>query len=351
MRLVVIGYGGMGSWHCERIKEYNGLKIGEQIEIAGVYDIDQERIKVAKENGFKSYASPNDIWQDKMVDAVLIATPNDMHHQYAIEALKAGKHVVCEKPIAMNSSQAKEMYDLSLKEGLVFEVHQNRRWDDDFLTVKNIVDNKLVGEVYAVESRVTGCNGIPGAWRKEVCHGGGMMLDWGVHLIDQMFQMFPQKADSVYCEYSYIYGEEVDDGFMLTAKLQGGITYRVSVLTDCFRDLPRWQVYGTEGTATINDWAINGGMTTIVKGEDNNVEGIKAGNGMTKTMAPRADNSKQEKPLVIVRSKPFEFYRNFAASIRGQENPYIKKDEVVKVFEFMEACNLSAKLNQVIKDF
>jgi predicted dehydrogenase len=128
--------------------------------------------------------------------------------------------------------------------------------------MKQIKQSGELGEIINIESRIHGSRGIPSDWRGVKKHGGGMLLDWGVHLIDQMFQMFPQKADSVYCEYSYIYGEEVDDGFILTAKLQGGITYRVSVLTDCFRDLPRWQVYGTEGTATINDWAINGGMTT-----------------------------------------------------------------------------------------
>ena len=351
MRLVVIGYGGMGSWHCECIKIYNGLSIGESIDVVGVYDIDQARIDLAKEKGYSIYSSPNQIWQDSSVDAVLIATPNDIHYNYVISAAKAGKHIICEKPIAITSKQAKDMYDSASKAGVVFEVHQNRRWDDDFLTVKNIVDNRLIGEVYTVESRVTGCNGIPGAWRKEINRGGGMMLDWGVHLIDQMFNMFPKKVESVYCEYSYIYGEEVDDGFVLTAKLQDGITYRITVLTDCFRDLPRWQVYGTEGTATIDGWSINGGMTTIVKGEENNVEGIKAGNGMTKTMAPRTDNSKKEKPLQIVRSKPFEFYRNFTAAVKGKEIPYVKQDEVIKVFEFMEACNRSAKLNQVIKEF
>jgi predicted dehydrogenase len=166
-----------------------------------------------------------------------------------------------------------------------------------------------------------------------------------------MFQMFPVDAESVYCEYSYIYGEEVDDGFVLTAKLKGGITYRIIVATDCFRALPRWQVYGTKGTATINDWSLGGGMTTIVEGVENNVQGIHAGNGMTRTMAPRADNTQLQKPLEIIKHKRYEFYRNFAAAVRGEEQPYVKKDEVVKVFKFMEACGRSAGLNEVIKEF
>lgn len=79
----------------------------------------------------------------------------------------------------MSVKEAEEMYDAAEKAGVVFEVHQNRRWDDDYLTVKNIVDNELAGEAYLIESRVMGGNGIPGAWRKEKARGGGMMLDWG----------------------------------------------------------------------------------------------------------------------------------------------------------------------------
>lgn len=139
----------------------------------------------------------------------------------------------------MSSREAEEMYDAAEKAGAVFEVHQNRRWDDDFLTVKNIVDEGLVGSAYCIESRVTGGNGIPGAWRKEKARGGGMMLDWGVHLIDQMLMMVKSSVKSLYCEYSYIYGEEVEDGFHLTVRFENGIRYRVVVATDCFRSLPR----------------------------------------------------------------------------------------------------------------
>lgn len=349
MNIAIIGFGGMGHWHSVRLKEYNESGVGKPLVLKGVYDIDPARQRLAVEEGYIAYSSPEEIWNDNDIDGVIIATPNDLHITYLKQAAKAKKHVISEKPIALNSKEAEEMYDVAEKEGVVFEVHQNRRWDEDFLTVKNIVDNKLIGDVYLIESRVMGGNGIPGAWRREIKHGGGMMYDWGVHLIDQMFQMINGKVKSVYSEYSYVYGEEVEDGFAVTANFDNGVKYRVIVATDCFRDLPRWQVYGTEGTATIDDWDLNGGVTRIIVGAENNVKGIKAGNGLTKTMAPRSGDSKIDSELSIVRAKPFEFYRNFVEACLGNEEKYIKRDEVVRVFKFMEACNESAKLNEVIK--
>ena len=180
------------------------------------------------------------------------------------------------------------MYAAAERAGVLFEVHQNRRWDDDFLTVRKIAESGIIGSVYKIESRVTGGNGIPGAWRKEKARGGGMMLDWGVHLIDQMLMMVRSSVKSLYCEYSYIYGEEVEDGFHLTVSFENGIRYRIVVATDCFRNLPRWQVYGTEGTARRR-LGFSGGMTRIVKKDASKRD--QGGQRFTRTMAPRADDS------------------------------------------------------------
>ena len=177
MNLVIIGYGGMGGYHAGCLKSYSESAPEAPVEVVGVYDIDPERAAAGEKAGYKAYKSPEEIWADKAVDAVLIATPNDVHAAYVEAAAKAGKHIICEKPIGMSVKEAEEMYDAAEKAGVVFEVHQNRRWDDDYLTVKNIVDNELAGEAYLIESRVMGGNGIPGAWRKERARGGGMMLD------------------------------------------------------------------------------------------------------------------------------------------------------------------------------
>ena len=180
-------------------------------------------------------------------------------------------------------------------------------------------------------------------------HGGGMMLDWGVHLIDQMLQFVKSPVSSLYCEYSYIYGEEVEDGCELSVLFENGVRYKILVATDCFRNLPRWQIYGVDGTATIADWDISGGMTRVIERQDKNLVGVRAGNGFTKTMAQRSDSSVEELPLPVTHAKPFAFYANFAAAAQGKEEPAIHKEEVLRVFRLMEAAQRSAETNEVIK--
>lgn len=349
MKIAVIGYGGMGSYHASCLKEF-AAGGGAGLSLAGVYDIDPARTEAARAQGLFAFSDAEEIWSDGSVGAVLIATPNDIHAEYVKKAAAAGKHIVCEKPIGLSLRQGEEMYAAAERAGVVFAVHQNRRWDDDFLTVKNIIANGSIGEVYRIESRVMGGNGIPGAWRKERARGGGMMLDWGVHLIDQMLQMVCSPVRSLYCEYSYIYGEEVDDGFRLSVRFENGIEYLVVVATDCFRRLPRWQVYGTEGTATIGDWDLSGGITHAHVRHDDKIAGIRAGNGFTRTMAPRVGDTVEELPLPRAHAEPFAFYKNFAAACAGKAPCVIRKEEVLRVFRLMEAAERSARENIVIKE-
>ena len=349
MKLAIIGYGGMGTYHAMCLQSYAEGAPSYPIEIAGIYDIDPARQAAAREGGLRVFASAEEIWSDESVGAVLIATPNDLHAPYAYAAAKAGKHILCETPVAMSSAEAESMYAAAAEAGVLFEVHQNRRWDEDFLTVCRIVSEKTVGEAYRIESRVMGGNGIPGGWRKKIAHGGGMLLDWGVHLIDQMLQMIKSDVVSLYCTFSKIYGEEVDDGCDLLVRFENGVEYRVVVATDCFRNLPRWQVYGTEGTATVADWDLSGGVTRMVT-KAGAKQGIKAGNGFTRTMAPREGDSVEEMPLPIVHAEPFAFYKNFAAACAGAEKPVVKKEEVLRAFRLMEAAQRSATENIVIKE-
>ena len=185
MCLGIVGYGGMGSWHGNIVKDIDGLTV------KGVYDIKPERGEIAKERGFQSYHSLEELLSDEEIDIVLVSTPNDLHKPIAIQAMRAGKNVVSEKPVTLSSADLAEMIRVSEETGVLFTVHQNRRWDEDFLTMKKIYDENLLGGVFRIESRVHGSRGIPGDWRQEKEHGGGMVLDWGVHLLDQILEHIP----------------------------------------------------------------------------------------------------------------------------------------------------------------
>ena len=122
--LAMIGYGGMGRWH------YQGICRTERITYTGVYDIDPARMALAKQDGIPTlYSSAEELIADPTVEGVLIATPNNFHLPLAVQALEAGKLVICEKPVAMSSNELAEMMAAAeLSVPLSVEVKTGDNW-------------------------------------------------------------------------------------------------------------------------------------------------------------------------------------------------------------------------------
>ena len=126
----LVGYGGMGHWHVDKLKTLDDI-----IEIRGIYDILPEKCKMAEEDGFHAYYSLEEVLADPEVDFITIATPNDFHRGIAIQAMNAGKNVISEKPVTLSCEDLQAMFDASYANKVIFSVHQNRRWDEDFRVV------------------------------------------------------------------------------------------------------------------------------------------------------------------------------------------------------------------------
>ncbi|NGZ74813.1 Gfo/Idh/MocA family protein [Saccharibacillus alkalitolerans] len=341
--LVIAGFGGMGSYHGQLVEQ------AERIAVHGAYDPIEYRMDLARSRGYRTYDSFEAVLEDQEVDIVLIATPNDVHKELAVQALQAGKHVVCEKPVTVSSAELSEIVRAAEEAERVFTVHQNRRWDEDFLIVKDLVEKKKVGEVFHLESRVQGANGIPGDWRQLKAYGGGMLLDWGVHLLDQLLLLTNSRIESVHADLSYILGTEVDDGFTATIKFKDGLTAVIEVGTTNFIKLPRWYVKGTEGTAVIRDWDLSGEIVTRNR-EVEHVEPkpIQAGKGLTKTMAPPSEESTVRRPIEHVEDLSEGFYANLVSTLEGASKQAVPNNEVHRVLTLIEAIFESAENRSVI---
>lgn len=342
--LVVVGYGGMGQWHTQ-----HALK-SDVVNLAGVYDIDQAKNELAKTNGIFAYDSFDAVLADEKVDIITVAIPNDVHKDVVIKALDAGKNVICEKPVALNSAEIDEMVAAAERNGKIFSVHQNRRFDNDFLTIKQIKESGELGEVYNIESRIHGSRGIPGDWRGKKEFGGGMMLDWGVHLIDQLLQIFDEKIQRIYCIFDHITNEEVDDGFKLTLYFEGGKSAYVEVGTYNFIVMPRFYVRAEKGSALIQNWSSDCKVCMCKEWHEDDVIPVKTAAGLTKTMAPREkgnatiDEYEIKKPA----SDVHDYYRNFVNTIDGKETQLVKHCEIKRVMKVMEACFKSDELKQAV---
>lgn len=343
--LAMAGFGGMAGWHYDLIERIDGLTV------AGIWDVKPERREYARSRNIHVYQSLEDLLADQSVDLVLVATPNDVHKSIAIQAMEAGKNVVSEKPVTLSSQDLREMIQASERTGRFLTVHQNRRWDEDFLSVKKLLDEGRLGEIFRLESRVHGSRGIPGDWRQEKEHGGGMILDWGVHLLDQLLQMFAHvPIKSVYGVETHVTNQLVDDGFYTEIAFENGITALVEVGTSNFVSLPRWYVMGADGTAVIEDWALNGKIVRASGVDEKDVAPVITAAGLTKTMAPRRDDSIFTEELPKVESDVRDFYYNVMAVLEGREESLIRLSEVMRVMKLMEAIHRSAETGEVVKE-
>lgn len=342
-KVAVIGYGGQGAWHCGQI-----LK-SDVCTLAGIYDIKENRRIAAKDNGIFVYENNEAIFADKSVDIIVVATPNDVHEALVENALTSGHNVICEKPVALSVAEFDRMCDAAKKSGKVFTVHQNRRWDVDFRAVKQVIESGEIGDVLRIESRIHGSRGIPSDWRCEKAPGGGMILDWGVHLIDQMLQLVSEKIVGVNCVCTHITNNEVDDGFRLELDFESGKTAHVEVGTYNFLAMPRFYMQCKNGSLYLTDWQQKAHVAKLTAWIEKDVTPVQNAAGITKTMAPRDELTLDEYDIDRLTADVHEFYRNLCDTIDGKAEQIVKLPEVRRVLSVMEACFKSDELHQTLK--
>ena len=344
MKVAVVGYGGMGGWHTEKLQK------SDVAELAGIYDIRRERNELAESRGIHAYGSLRELLQDSEVELVTVAVPNDAHEDVVVKALNAGKNVICEKPVALSLESLNRMIEAAEKNHVHFSTHQNRRWDVDYLAMKQVHDSGELGKVINIESRIHGSRGIPSDWRGEKVHGGGMLYDWGIHLIDQMLMIFGfENVESVYCICDHITNQEVDDGFRLDLNFKNGQRATVEVGTYNFIAMPRFYMRAEKGSALITDWREEAQVVKCTHWHESEVLPVETAAGLTKTMAPRdgitTDTYRVPKP----QSDVHDYYRNFIATIRGEATQCVTYDQMRTDLRVILAAFESAKEGKIVK--
>lgn len=344
MKVAVVGYGGMGGWHTEKL-----LK-SDVAELAGIYDIRRERNELAESRGIHAYGSLRELLQDSEVELVTVAVPNDAHEDVVIKALNAGKNVICEKPVALSLESLNRMIEAAEKNHVHFSTHQNRRWDVDYLAMKQVHDSGELGKVINIESRIHGSRGIPSDWRGEKVHGGGMLYDWGIHLIDQMLMIFGfENVESVYCICDHITNQEVDDGFRLDLNFKNGQRATVEVGTYNFIAMPRFYMRAEKGSALITDWREEAQVVKCTHWHESEVLPVETAAGLTKTMAPRDGITTETYRVPKPQSDVHDYYRNFIATIRGEATQCVTYDQMRTDLRVILAAFESAKEGKIVK--
>ncbi len=246
LRVGLVGYGLAGSvFHAPLITSTEGLAL-DTIVTSNPERQEQAR---AEYPGVRFAATPDELWaRADELDLVVIASPNRTHVPLATAALKAGIAVVVDKPIAGSAAEARELAALADERGLLLSVFQNRRWDNDFLTLQKLIADGELGDVQRFESRFERWRPqLKGGWREsgDPQEIGGLLYDLGSHVVDQALTLFG-PVTRVYAEADIRRpGAETDDDTFIALTHANGVRSHLYASATTAQLGPRFRVLGS----------------------------------------------------------------------------------------------------------
>lgn len=287
------------------------------------------------------------------IELAVINTPDSTHYKYARQALEAGKHVIVEKPFCTTIDEGKDLIAMAKKNGLMLSVFQNRRWDSDFLTVKEIIDYELLGRLVEFESTFPRYRNYikPDTWKETGQQGGGLIYNLGSHIIDQAVQLFG-VPEALYADIDTLRTDgAVDDYFMIhfirPSKAPNlKVTLKSSYLM-CEPE-PRFVLHGTEGSYVKygldrQEADLNAGLmpdTPHWGEEDENIWGL---------LHTEKDDSSFSGRYPSVAGNYAGFYANIREYLRGSRPLLTDAEYVLPVIQLIEAAIKSSKEQKVVR--
>lgn len=345
----IIGFGFMGHIHEENI-----TKRVEHAEVTAICDIFEDRMEDAVTPNILKFKNPDDLLALKEIDTVIIAVPNHIHLEMVQKAAQAGKNIICEKPAAMNVKEFDTMMAEVKKHNVSFTVHQQRRFDKDFRTMKDIFDSKILGDIYTIQSNLYGINGNMHDWHVYNKYGGGMLYDWGVHLLDQMLFMVDSKVKTVFADLRNVINFEVDDYFKILLKFENGIVGEIELGTYFLKDEEKWFerhwfIGGNKGSAYSDGFEPSGKIATTTR----LLESVPGKLTMTKSGPTRSFGSVppgilQTEELKLAQTEHLMFFENYIKAINGEEKLLVTPLQVRRVLALMDAVRKSSAENKSV---
>lgn len=243
-----VGIAGLGrsGWniHAKTITS----DLTDRYLVAAVTDIDATRCQEAQDtHGCRIHNSVEELVSDKEVDLVVVATPNRFHAGHALQALKAGKHVVCEKPFGFTGADVDAMIAAAQESGVVLQPFQQRRYEADFHKVKEICASGLLGDITFIR---LGWQGFKRRWDWQTSRsfGGGELYNNGPHPLDHAMELFGSTEPKVWCELRHsLNSGDVEDEVRIILSGEGAPTIQIELTATTAYPQDRWHVCGTSG--------------------------------------------------------------------------------------------------------
>lgn len=304
IKVGVIGYGGaynMGRGHLKEMQ-----KAG--MTPAAVCEIDPERLKVATVEfpGIQTYSTVDEMLAKSDVNLLAIITPHNTHAQLSVQCLKAGRHVVSEKPFAITTAECDEMIEAATKQDVVLSTYHNRHWDGCIMQALKTIRSGAIGHVYRVDAHMGSWGQPQDWWRSSKTISGGILYDWGVHLLEYTFQIMDTEMVEVsgfakkgfWCGKCKWQNDTVEDEGFLTVRYASGAWSTLGISSLYSRPRSGWiDIIGTEGSYNFDyrNYELvqpKGSQTTTTKGANPPSEGEKLYQNI-------ADHLTKGTPLII----------------------------------------------------
>lgn len=336
---VVIGYGYSGRcFHSYLI----GLEPG--LNLYGISTHSHKEEVAADHPDVVIFDGLDEVVADDDVDLVVLATPHDTHHDLAIQAMEGGKHVVTDKIMCMNAAEAEEMIQVAQRNDVMLSVFHNRRWDWDYLTVKKVIADGLLGEPYLFEAAITHY-GPPRGWRGVKARSGGIFYDWPAHFVDQALDIVDAPVASVFCDVVErdIWDIDIGNYGKLLIKFANGVRYQIDISNTCALDKPRWFVVGDKGALV---------KTGIDPQEDpmreQRIEEAEQDPEHYARVRTYAHGDPENLVIESVRGSWKSYYRNIAEVLNEGAELAVKPQEVLAAMRVFDAAMRSAKEGETV---
>jgi len=304
----------------------------------------------------KIYHSADDMFADPAIDIIIITTTPDTHFSFTKSALEAGKHVLVEKPFVPTSAGAQQLIDISSKVGKLICVYQNRRWDTDFLTVRNLLSDGKLGRVVEFETHFDRFKPVrPETWKGQLGmdHAGGVIYDLGTHLIDQAYVLFglPKSVTAIFANQRNDGEAEPDSVTVLLGYGVEGplVTVKAGVMCIETEQLRYW-VRGTEGSFKKFHLDVQEDQLKAGLRPGDNGFGVESADRSGKLVVLEGDKPKQSILKNVEPETYAKLYEGFSESIEGggEKKIPVKASEARDVLKIIEAARQSAKSGKTV---
>ena len=338
IRVGLIGSGYVGkTFHAPLIRSVPGL----QMTIVGSSRPDAV---LAAMGEVQVLSDPIAVATHPELDLIVIASPNESHHPLTAAALRAGKHVVCDKPFTLTLAEAEDLALLAQEQGKLLSVFHNRRWDSEVLATGAVIASGILGEISLLEIHMDRYRpAVRKRWRESSGPGAGLWFDLGPHLIDQALHQFGMP-ETVFAQLAVQRaGGETDDwAHILLAYGKTRVILHATLLA-AGGGMPRTVVHGTRGSwskfgGDLQETRLKEGMRPDAPGfGDDPDPGWFYGEPGLEPQSSPAPGANQR-----------EYYVAILDAIRGRAPNPVPPNDAVAVMAVLETCFESARLGTVL---